>query len=291
MDAEKEKSSIKYVFLLTLVVIIWGISPNVSKYLLGHYSPAVKTAFSSGVAFFSMLIFSVKKLKRLNLSYFKIAVPTGIFYSCACILQQTGLTLTTPTMYAFLENMSCLVVPLLVWAMTKKRPTVFKLASAVLCLLSVYILGGAKLEGAFGIGNILCGLAGILYGFNIAITGVKAKKLDSMLYLLIQFGVHFLISSVYALGFEETVFTFDIGLISLMVGITLVSTVLGWFIRTICLKHIDPTLVSVIMPFSSVVTSVISVAIGEDSLTLYLVFGVIIGLCAVLISDLKIRRK
>ncbi len=289
---EKTKSSVyKYLLLLISVVIIWGISPNVSKYLLGHYSPAGKSAFTSAVAFFAMLVLSLGKLKKLNLSYFKVAIPTGVFYSAACIMQQIGLSSTTPTMYAFLENMSCLVVPLLVWAMTKKRPTLFKLLSAVLCLLSVFILGGARLDISFGIGNILCGLAGLFYGVNIAVTGVKAKKLDPMLYLLIQFGVNFVISTTYAHIFEDIKFTVDAGLISLMVGITLVSTVIGWFLRTICLKHLDPTLVAVIMPFSSVVTTVISIAIGEDKLTPYLVIGVIVGLAAALISDVVIKKK
>ncbi len=289
MQPSKNKSL--YIILLVSVVVIWGIAPNVSKFLLGHYSPAIKSAFASAVAFISMFLLSLRRLKKLNIRYFKIALPTGIFYSAACILQQTGLKTTTPTMYAFLENMSCLTVPLLVWLLTKKRPSVFKFLSAILCLFSIYILGGGEPLGAFTVGNILCGIAGILYGINIAVTGVKAKSLDPMLYLLIQFGIHFVISSVYAFSFEEIVFTPDIGLVSLMVGITLVSTVLGWFIRTVCLKQLDPTFVSVVMPFSSVVTTLISIAIGEDKLSVYLVIGVIVGLAAALLSNIEIKKQ
>ncbi len=280
-----------YIIMLILVVCIWGIVPNISKFLLGHYSPAAKTAFAAAVAFFALLLISAKKLKSLNKSYFKIAVPTGIFYSSACVLQQIGLSKTTPTMYAFLENLSCLVVPFLVWYMTRRRPSYFKFAAAILCVVSVYILGGAKLDSSLGLGNILCGLAGIFYGVNIAVTGIKARGLDAMLYLLVQFGVHFVISTVYALFFEDIVFSFDTGLILLSVGITLVSTVLGWILRTICLQNLDATFVSVVMPFASVITTVISIISGNDTVSVFLVSGVIIGLAAAFISDFEPKNK
>ncbi len=279
-----------YYFILIFVVIIWGIVPNISKFLLGHYSPAAKTAFASAVAFFALLAISFKKLKKLNKQYFKIAVPTGVFYSSACILQQIGLNKTSPTMYAFLENLSCLVVPFLVWYITRKRPSYFKFAASLLCILSVYILGGAKLESTFSIGNILCGLAGIFYGINIAVTGTKSKGLDVFLYLLIQFGVHFVISTVYAFLFENIVFSFDVGLISLLTAITLVSTVLGWILRTICLQNLDATVVSVIMPFASVVTTIISIFAGSDKISLFLIIGVIVGLLAAIISDIEFKK-
>ncbi len=291
MNVFKKKSNVYYIFLLIFVVLIWGISPNVSKYLLGHYSPAIKTSFASIVAFVAMLLISLPRLKNLNKKYFAVAIPTGIFYSTACLMQQIGLSKTTPTMYAFLENLSCLAVPFLVWALTKKRLSCFKFIAAALCLLSVYILGGARLDGSFGMGDILCGLAGIFYGVNIAVTGIKARGLDSGLYLLIQFGVHALISTVYAFCFEEIVFSFDAKLIAILIGITLISTVIGYLIRTICLIHLDPTFVSVVMPFSSIVTTCISIAVGSDKISSYLVIGAIVGLLAALISEYTPKRK
>ncbi len=280
--------------LLIAVVVTWGISPNISKILLGAYSPAIYTAATAFVGFVGVLCVCAKKLKKLNKWYFIVGVPTGVFYSAACILQRIGLTSTTPTMYSFLENLSCLVVPFLVWIMTKKRPKIWKFMGAVICLVSVYILGNGKLSGSFGIGNILCGLAGIFYGVNMAVTGCKAKKLDPALYLLVQFGVHMIISTIYALLFEKIVFSFELKHIAIVIGLTLVSTVLGWIIRTICLTHLDPSLVSVIMPFSSVVTAIISVSIGQDALTAYLIIGAILGVIAAIVSDFdpaKFKKK
>ncbi len=288
-----------YLLLLIFVVLIWGTAPNVSKYLLGHYSPAAKTAFTSLVAFLAVLGICAGKLKKLNRQYFKIAVPTGVFYSSAYVLQQIGLSKTSPTMYAFLENLSCLVVPLMVWVMTRRRPRIFQFIAAGLCILSVYILGGGSLfSGGLGVGDLLCGLAGLLYGVNIAVTGIKAKKLDAGLYLLIQFGVNCIISTTYALSFEDITFSVNAGHLALCIGITLVSSVMGWIIRTVCLQHLDPSLVAVVMPFSSVVTAIISVIIGNDVLSVNLVVGALLGVFAALVADFdpvrfkkKFRKK
>ncbi len=287
LNEKKKNKQWIYILLLSIVVLIWGISPNVSKFLFEYYSPAAKTMFTASIAFVAMLLISVKKLKKLNVQYFKIAVPTGLFYSAAVVMQQIGLRKTTPAMYAFLENLSCLVVPFLAWYMTKIRPNCFKFIATGVCIVSVYVLGGAKLDGNFGVGDLLCGLAGIFYGVNIAVTGIKAKDLDAGLYLLIQFGVNVVISTAYALLFEQIVFTVEIFPIALCVGVTLVSSVLGWLIRTICLKHIDPTIVAVIMPLSSVITTIISVITGRDVLTAYLVVGAFLGVLSAIIANLE----
>ncbi len=292
MEEKKVKGKGFYLGMLLLVVFMWGLAPNVYNYLGGHYSPAIRTAFASIVAFVAMLCVCAKKLKRLHKRYFLVAVPTGIFYSSACVLQQVGLSNTSPTMYAFLENMSILIIPFMVWVMTKRRPPVTQFIAAAVCVLSIFVLGGAfsMFQGSWKMGDTLCGIAGLLYGVNIAVTGVKARDLDAGLYLLIQFGVHCIISTTYAVCFEDIVFSFKPQHLALCVGITLVSTVLGWLLRTICMKHLDTSLVAIIMPFSSIVTTVISLCLGTDTFTWYLVFGALIGVFAAIIADFDLSR-
>ncbi len=291
----KTKSKNIYILPLLLVVFIWGITPTVSKWLLGYYSPVIKSAASSFTAFSAMLIICIAtgKLKKLNKRYFAVAVPTGIFYSAACVMQSIGLTNTSPALYSFLENLSCLVVPVLVWIMTKRRPTVFKFIGAVLCLISVYILSctDGLTSFKFGTGELLCALAGMFYGVNIAVTGIKAKDLEAPLYLLIQFGVHMVLSTVFAFTYEQPKFSFSPLPIAVLLGAVLISTVFGWIVRTVCLTHLDPTLVTVIMPFSSVITTVISVIAGMDTLSWTLVVGAIVGVSAVIVCDMHSRRE
>ncbi len=294
------KAKPKYIYLLMLcaVVFVWGCMPIITKELYAYFSPAIQTAFGGIISFTALFIINIPILKQLNKSYFIVAVPTGIFYALACVFQKVGLEYTTPVMFAFLENLSCIVVPILVWIISKARPHVFKFIAAILCLFSVFVLSGgfSGFSSGFGIGEILCGLAGIFYGVNIAFTGMKAKGLNARLYLMIQFFIQAVISLIYALIFEETRFPTSAGIISLYIGIVLISSVGGWIVRTISVVNLDPTLVAVIMPFSAVITSVLSVALGKDVLTLSLIFGAILGVASCIISAfepklLPLRRK
>ena len=52
------------------------------------------------------------------------------------------------------------------------------------------------------------------------------------------------------------------------------------------MKHVAPTVVAVMMPFSSIITSIISVALGMDVLTINLVAGAILGFIAMVICSI-----
>lgn len=59
------------------------------------------------------------------------------------------------------------------------------------------------------------------------------------------------------------------------------------------MKSVDPSAVAVMMPFSSVMTTVISICTGSDTLSFNLVIGVTLGLVAIILSGFgdKAPRK
>ena len=284
---------------LIFVVFIWGAAPLLNAYLYRYYTATICTAVASLISATSLLLISLPHLKKLNRDYFKIAVPTGIFNSVASLLQKIGLQYTTPTKYAFLENLSCVVVPVLLFFFIKKKPSFFTILASVLCLAGSFILSGMDFSSNsifIGKGEILCALAGLLYGVNIAATGAYAKKLYAPLYVMIQIWIHTLISfaTAFALHFiriggvpiEPLVFSWEINHLLLVVVWALVSSTLCWIIRTNVMKYIDASVVAVIMPFSAAITGVLSVLFGMDEPTLNLLLGAGIGLCAALLSSI-----
>jgi len=286
VDKQKNSNGIYYLGMV-FVVLIWGIFPVLTKKLFTFYTPSLWDTAGSMIAVISLLILGRKKLKQLNWDYFKVAVPTGLFFSAACLTQKFGLTMTTPAMFAFLENLTCVFVPLLMLLFVKQKLTLPKILAALLCLAGVFALCSNGLTLRFGPGEILCGLAGVFYAVNIAGTSAFGKKLDTGLYLLIQFSVHGIISAIYSILFVDVwKFSFAPQHLISLVSIVLISTVLCWMIRTACLKRLDPSFVAIIMPFSSVVTSVVSIWAGTDTLSAALVIGAILMFAAIMLSGL-----
>lgn len=300
--ANKKQKTVWFLALL-LVVLLWGLSPINANFLLENYfsAPFYSTAVGI-VAFVSLLLINIKKLKLLTKDYFKLAIPTGIVLGLAELVQKIGLPLTTPARYAFLEQLSVVVVPVLMFIFTKKKPTIFKVLGAIFCLAGSFILSGVDFSSgkiSFGVGELLCALAGVMFGVNIAMTGAFAKKLDSALYVMVQMGVYIFVGIGYALisslpifggSFAEN-FAFKLTPLSvgLLVGATLLCSTLCWILRTNCMKYIDATIVAIVTPCSAVVTGIASVIFGTDQFTSNFIIGGLVAIFAVIISGLEME--
>ena len=301
-NVSKKQKTVWFMALL-LVVLIWGLSPINANFLLENYFSAPFYSTAVGIiAFVSLLLINIKKLKLLNKDYFKLAIPTGIILGLAELVQKLGLPLTTPARYAFLEQLSVVVVPILMFIFTKKKPTIFKVLGAIFCLAGSFILSGVDFSSgkiSFGVGELLCALAGVMFGVNIAMTGAFSKKLDSALYVMVQMGVYIFVGIGYALisslpvfgGSFEASFAFKFTPLSvgLLVGATLLASVLCWILRTNCMKYIDATIVAIVTPCSAVVTGIASVIFGTDQFTSNFIIGGLVAVFAVIISGLEME--
>ncbi len=305
-SATKNKTTIAYA-MLTFVIFLWGASPLINALLNNKCSVGLRSTIIGVISVTTLFIICGKRIKNLNKEYFKVALPTGACLAIASIVQKIGLYYTTPTKYAFLENLSCVVVPIILFFAIKKKPSLLTIISSVLCLIGAFVLGGMDFSAeniSFGIGEFLCSLSGVFYGINIAYTGDKIKKFDALLYLFVQQCANVVISAVALVVFanvkingapiEVIHFTFDLTSILLILAIALVSNVLCWSLRTYALKFVNPTAVAVMMPFSAVVTGGLSLLFGMDTLSVEFIAGALISLFAVILSsiaDIKYEKK
>ena len=282
---------------LIFVIFMWGIAPLVTLYFYNYFSPTIRVCLGAVTGAVALFLISIRKLRAITKKCVCLAVITGTFLAIANILQKIGLKYSTPTHYAFLENLSVIVVPVILFFLTKKKPSWLTVSASIVCIVSSVILTGVLGEkNALYSGDILCALAGAFYGVNIAVTGTYAKEVYVPLYLMLQSTVEAVISLISAFvfdatGIEEIFFTFDVKVLALHTAFVLIVCTLCWLIRTSAMKKVSPTVVAIMMPFSSVVTTVISVILGSDTLSVSLIVGVVLGLAAVIMSCFGDRQK
>ena len=296
MNIKKRATLFAYLGIIA-VVFIWGVIPTAKKALIGgHFSAAIYSAITTGAGAVALLLISLKDVKKLDRSYFKMAVPTGLVVGAAALLQAIAYKYdASPTKQAFLENLSCVVVPILLFLITRKKPSVLTVIACALCLASSFVLGDVFSVGlSFGTADILNALAGVCYGINIAITGIYAKKYNARLYVMIQLFMQAISSALVAVAFnfitfggepmDRIVFTPDVWLIFGAIGIGVLTNAVCWTVRTVSMKYVSPSAVAIIMPFSAVVTGIVAVLLGMDTVSYTLVIGAILGLVASLVS-------
>ena len=298
MKNKKSKIIIAYIGIIA-VVFIWAVIPLLKKAIIGNsFSATVYTTVSQFAAAFALLCMYSKHTKSISRDYFKIGVPTGVCVGVASLCQALAYNFNaSPTNQAFLENLSCITVPIILLVVLKKAPTVLAVSASLLCLLSSVVLSGAFSNGmSFGAADILNALAGMLYGVNIAITGIYAKKFNAPVYVMIQLFVQAVMSLLCTVAFnficigtspiDTFVFSSSVWLTLAVVAIGIISNALCWTMRTSAMKYVSANVVAVFMPFSAVITGIIAVLIGQDKPTLSLMLGALLGIVASLMSSI-----
>ena len=76
----------------------------------------------------------------------------------------------------------------------------------------------------------------------------------------------------------------------MIVLVALLSHTVCWIIRTNVMKHLDATVVAVMMPCSAVITGILSILLGMDTLTPTLFGGAVLMFSASALSGLGDAR-
>jgi len=279
----KTRSNFIYYLGISFVVFFWGLSSIIYSYFYDFYSASVLTSIMTFFSFLFFVLLAIKKFKKLNSKYFKIGLPICVLNALAGVLQRIGLQYTTPAHYAFLEHIACVVVPITMFIIIRKKPSVAQIIACVSCLAGCFIMSGMWSSFSVNSGDILCLAAGVLYGLGAALLGTYAKDLDITLFMIFHTFCYFAVSFILAVTMnfiniggapmEKAVFTFNIPLLILVIAVGLVDIAVCWLLRNLAMQHIDPSKISVISPFSAVVTGIVSVICLIDTLSFELIIG------------------
>ncbi|MBR2937473.1 MAG: DMT family transporter [Oscillospiraceae bacterium] len=274
-----------YYIALLFVVVFWGVSSVLYHYFYKYYSAAVLATI---MTFFSSVFFWIlarKKLAGIDKKFLKVTVPICLLNALGCVLQRIGLQYTTPANYAFFEHLSCVVVPVVMFILIRKKPRRIQGIAGVCCLTGCFILCGVSLSGdsMMGVGDALCISAGILLGMCVAAISVYTKDMDAIAFMAIYMTTYFVMSLLLATSLhniridgvpvEQAVITWNPAMLLLVIVFGLVDIALCWLLRTDAIRHIDPVTVATMSPCSAVITGAVSVWMGIDKATPNLLIG------------------
>ena len=290
------KKEIRIISFLVLIAVValWGVAPVVSKASFDRFSPGVLIMLRGLVAVIAMAIVINKNFKKIDKSYL-LCIPAGVILALAYIFQFVGLKYTVPSKNAFLENISCITIPLFMFLLIRERPKWYSIMAACICVVGSLILVGNGFDFStfFKSGSIkgdgLSAIGGLFFGLDTAFTKVFSKGKDPLIFVFLQICVMTVLASAYAFIFEGAVFhtfviSFDIVSVLIVIFLGVVCTAVCWVCRAWAMRYIDAVTVSLLVPFSAVVASILSIAFEIEEFTLNLMIGGLIIIIAVAIS-------
>ncbi|MEG1942197.1 MAG: DMT family transporter [Angelakisella sp.] len=281
--------------LLFSVAAIWGSGFIASQMAVdAQISPALfmLVRFSLSALVVGCLFY---RHLRENLMWNQVGrgCLVGLFLFLGFYIQFMGLQYTTPGNNAFLTSTNVIMVPLLWWAISKKRPEGRIFISAVLCLLGIGILS-VKVSGglSFSYGDTLTLVCAFFFACHIAMTGKLAANMDTAVLVFLQFASAAVLSLLVFI-FTDRDFT---GITSVrgmgaVLYLVLFSTCLCYFLQTAVQKYVSSSKAAIILSTESLFGSVFSVMLGYDKLSVQMVLGGGIILLSLLLTELSPRPR
>ena len=289
------------------VVVMWGLAPVASKAIFNAddpaYSPGMLIALRGLFAVIVLAAFINKGFKKINKSYLLTAIPAGFILAMAYIFQFTGLKYIDATSKnAFLENVSCVTIPVFMFIFVREKPTWYSIVAAIICVIgSVFLIGNGFsilhfFDNVTFLGDGLSAIGGLFFGLDIAFTKVYCKDKDPIIYVFLQLCVLTIVCFAYTFIFEGAIFqtlAFSIDWLPVIevVFLGVICTAVCWVARAWAMKYIDALTVSLLVPLSAVVASILSISFGMEEFTFNLLVGGLIILLSIAVSAIFDYRK
>jgi drug/metabolite transporter (DMT)-like permease len=279
----------KYIGEIGLIItaIIWGSGFVASAVALESYTPYQILAgrFLIGVILLSIVFY--KKLKNIKRSTIIKGAILGCILYIAFVLQTVGLQYTTPSKNAFLTAVNVVIVPFIGFLIYKKKIDKFELVGAVLAIVGVAVLS-LKLSSEINIGDLLTLCCAFAFAFHIFYTAKFVKEEDPIAITIIQMMAATVIGCITIVIKGETSFTFETEGITSLLYLGVFSTTIAFLLQTVAQKFVTETKAAIILSTEAFWGMAFSVVILSEVMTMKMIIGAILILCAIIISETKI---
>lgn len=292
---ENKISLLAKIALLT-ATLIWGSSFIIVKDVVDSVPPNLLLSIRFSVACLVLCLIFWKRLKNLNREYFIQGAVVGALLFLAYCSQTIGITDTTPGKNSFLTAVYCVIVPFLFWAVSKRKPDIFNIIAAVVCITGI---GLVSLDSDFSIriGDLLTLLGGFFFAVHIVAVSKFGSDKDPVLITILQFGYSAVYAAAASLIFErqDVNIVWSSQLVLSIAYLALACTAVGLFLQIFGQKYTSPSSAAIILSLESVFGVAFSIALYGERLTGRIAAGFVLIFIAVIISETKlsfiIKRK
>lgn len=279
--------------IIVLATIIWGSSFVVMKnsvdVLPTFWLLAIRFSFSALVL---ALVFW-RRWKVLDKQYLIGGTIMGFCLFVAYAFQTFGLARTTPGKNAFLTATYCVMVPFLLWAITRRPPGLARLGAAVICVAGIGLVSLKPGSFALGFGDGVTLLGAAIFALEIIAISHFTKTYSAIGITTVQFLCCGFLGIFFGFAFEPapdlTAITPD--LIVQMAYLIVLSSCVCYICQNVGLAHVQPSQGALILSLESVFGVLCSVLFYGEELTAQMIVGFTLIFVAILISELAPQQS
>ncbi|MBN6533009.1 DMT family transporter [Acinetobacter pittii] len=274
---------------LILITVIWGGTFLAVQYALNFSTPMFFVGCRFAVAAFAILLISLKSMTGLTLKETFAGTAIGVMIAIGYGTQTIGLQSILSSESAFLTALYVPLVPILMWIIFQKRPSLMTWIGTALAFIGlVFLTGNGFSSITLSYGQVLTLICAFVIALEIILIGFFAGKVNLRRVTVVQLIVASVLSfACMPLVGEHHLPAFSWPLVFIAVGLGLASALIQ-FVMNWAQRMVDPTRAAIIYAGEPVWAGLFGRIAGER-LPLLALFGGLLVVLGVLISELKFK--
>lgn len=276
--------------MLLMVAIIWGGGFIGTDAALQTFEPFTILMLRFGIAFLIMLAFGFKQVKNANKKDILNGVIAGTFLFLAFAFQTFGLKYSTPSKNAFLTATNVIMVPYIMWYISKNAPKKKEIVSSLLCVIGIACLTLKTDALILSFGDTLSLICAVFYALHIISLSKFSKESNVTVINTLQMFTAFVLSAVSFPIFETFPQSVSMEAWGSILYIAVFSTCLAFAMQTYAQKFTTANAASLIMCTESIFATLFSVIILHEVLTPMMIVGAGLIFISILVVELSPKK-
>ena len=276
--------------LLLLTALIWGSAFVAQKSAIGDIGPwafvGVRFALAS-IALAPLAWIEARSLSAaLDARGWRLAGICGLCLCFGSYGQQAGMASASATNAGFLTALYVVIVPFMVWALSRRRPRANVFVASLICVLGAWLLTGGGPLGALSPGDVEIATADFAWALGIAVTPMfLARAPRPYLLCLIQNAISALLALAFAAGLEPISASGLIAATPALLYAGLLSSAVGFTLQVVAQGFAPPAEAALILSLEAVFAAVSGALWLGERLTAIEIAGCVLILSGVVVVE------
>lgn len=281
------KSTKLAVVALIFITAIWGWSFIIVKQAVAEMPVMDFLALRFAVAAIVMILIRPRAFSTIKKPELKYGFVLGIFLGLAYITQTYALVYASATVVGFITGLYIVLTPFLAWLWIKQKISGNVWLAVTLSVIGLLLISFNGM--GFGMGEFLTVLCAVCLALYTVGLGKWSPHHDSLSLTIVQmFTIAVILLLVTVPGGIVIPTDPEIWFVIIITGIF--ATSLAFFIQTWAQSILTPTHAAVILTLEPLFAGLFGVLLGNEPLTLRIIFGAVFMLAAMYIVQLKSKN-
>lgn len=283
-------TQLKADMMLVLVTLCWGVSYFMMDLCLEEMDPLTLNAYRFLGAFAVAALIAFKKIKNVNRTTLKYAFFISISLIFVYIGATYGVKYTSQSNAGFFCATSTVFTPILAFVVKKVIPDKKLALVIVLCTAGVALM---SFNGEFkiAVGDLLCLMCGLSYGFDLLITetAVAHEEVDAFQIGVYQLGFTGVWMLILSFIFETPCLPQSTGCWISVIFLSIFCTGVAFVVQAIAQQYTTATHVGIIFALEPVFAGIVAFLFAGERLLPKAYFGAFLMLASIIMMEVDIK--